>query len=264
MSKTVLSCWCCVLLLSCAKPTDPESLTPSSGGYSVVAKLRTSGYAQDVEVKDTIAYLVQGEGPLTIVSVADPANPRILSVCQQGVRGYSYKLALSDTMVYVASGGFNVNSINVSNPYAPRWVIRAGTRATLDLEVLGGWLFLAIGESGWQVAEIFSLAGYPDVRSTVENPGYAHGMATTTDSCLLVTCGEMGLAIYDLRDIGRVEGHYPPDMTPYAWIDLPGYAVGVDTMGSRRIAFVACGTAGVQVVDFSDTSNVRVIGSYTT
>jgi hypothetical protein len=125
-------------------------------------------------------------------------------------------------------------------------------------------MFHALGGVGWQIIDFSFSPTVPDLLGVVEGPGYAIGMATTADSSLLITCGEMGLAVYDLRDIGRVGGRYDPHMPPMAWIDLPGYAVDVDTMGSQRVAFVACGTAGVQIVDFSDTSNVRVVGSYPT
>jgi hypothetical protein len=266
MLKTVCSLLGCVLFLSCAKPTDPESLTPSSGGYAIVARLPMLGFAQDVEVKDTLAYVAQGEGGLAIVSIADRTNPRVISLCQENMRGSSQKIFRKDTIVYAVAGTSGVNVVNVSNPNVPAWVHRAGgsPNTSRDVEVLGEWWLHAVGSLGWQVGDISSSPMYPDIVSTIESPGYAQGMVTTVDSSLLITCGEMGLAIYDLRDIGQVGGRYDTHTPPIAWIDLPGYAVDVDTMGSQRVAFVACGTAGVQVVDFSDTSNVRVVGSYAT
>ncbi len=256
-----------MFLLSCAKPTDPESLTPSSGGYSIVARLVMPGSAQDVEVQDTLAYVAQGEGGLAIVSIADRTRPSLLSVCQEGVRGYSYKLALNDSIAYLAAGGFGINTISVSNPCLPVFVQHFSGQGTsvVDLEIFGTWLVEAKGEDGMRFADLSAgPAGYVYYRGVLEPPGFARGMTITVDSSLLVACGEMGLAIYDLRDIGRVDGYYTEATGYYAWIDLPGYAVDVVTMGNQPIAYLACGTSGVQVVDFSDTSNVRVVGSYAT
>lgn len=265
MSKTIVSFLCCVILLSCAKPTAPESLTPGSGGYVVVSTLAVPGYAQDVKVKDTIAYVAQGEGGLSIVNVADRAHPRMLSICQDGVKGYSYKIALKDSTAYLAAGGFHVNTINVGNPCAPLFVVNQGTRSTLDLAVFGTWLIASTGEYGLQVGDLGDVTpGYVDFKSTIANPGYAHGMAITADTSLLLASGEMGLTVFNLRDIDEVLGFYRDDKRYDAWIDLPGYAVDVTTMGNQPVAFVACGTAGVQIVNFADTGNVRIIGSYAT
>jgi hypothetical protein len=266
MSKRIFTWLSCVLVLSCAKPTDPESLIPGTGGYTVVGKLVTPGFAQDIEVRDTLVYVAEGEGGVAIVSVANPVNPRLVSVCQQGVRGYAYKLALMDSIVYLAAGGFGLNTANVGNPYAPYFVANyAGASSTSDVEIFGTWLLEGKGEKGVRFGDLAEIAaGYMNPKGTIVCPGYAHGMASTLDSSLLIACGEMGVAMYDLRDIGRTEGYYDESKEYYSWIDLPGYAVDVTTMGNQPIAFVACGTAGVWVVDFSDPASIKAVGSYTT
>jgi hypothetical protein len=254
-----------LVLSSCAEPTDPESLTAGSGGYRVVGKTQTPGYAQDVEINDTLAFVAQGEGGLAILSVANPSGPVVLSVCHQGVRGYSYKLARKDSIVYLAAGGFGLNTINVAQPLAPAFMINySGASSTSDVRVFGDWLLEGKGEKGVKFDDLAQVEpGYVSQKGEILCPGYAHGMETMSDSTLLIASGEMGLAIYDLKDIGRVEGFYDGSKLYETWIDLPGYAVDVRTMGDQRIAFVACGTAGVWVVDFSDTT-ARVIGSYST
>ena len=267
MIKTMVSFLCCTLLLSCAKPTDPESLTPTSGGYTIVARVPTHGFAQDVEVVDTLVYIAQGEGGLAVMSVRDPARPKIIdTVFQQGVRGYAYKLACKDSIVFLASGGFGINTINVSNPYVPLFVANySGASSTNDVEVFGTWILEAKGEKGVRFGDLFQIdPGYVNAKGSIASPGYAHGMTITADSSLIIACGEMGVAIYDLRDIGRVEGYYDDSKRYTQWIDLPGYAVDVVTFANHPIAFLACGTAGIQVVDFADSGNIRVVGGYAT
>jgi hypothetical protein len=262
MRKIGFSLWCCSLfVLSCAKPNDPESLTQSSGGYNIVSTLPTPGYAQDVVVKDTLAYVVQGEGGLLIVSIANPQKPRIVSACQEGVRGYSYKLAVKDSIVFVAAAAFGVNVVNVSVPTSPVAIAsNLAIKPAKSFCVFGNYLFTAISESGVKIAEI-SIPTQTDPRGGIQNPGYAIGVTTTPDSSLLlVACGEMGLALYDIRDMQGGFGPYQQ----VGWTDMPGYANDVVTMGTRRIAFLACGTGGVQVVDFLNTDSLRVVGSYST
>lgn len=260
----------CVLLFSCAKPTAPESLTPGSGGYAVVAKLQLPGYAADVDVNDTLAYVAEGEGGVAVVSVADRGRPRLLGICEDNrLRGYAYKLARKDSIVILAAGGFGINTVNVGSPTAPSFVQRVGgANSVVDLIVFGKWLIEGKSEDGVRFADLdeSGVPGYVSYKGYLYSPGYAHGLATTRDSTLLVSSGEMGLTLYDLRDIETYAGGpgYYDERKGYAsWIDLPGYAVSVALMGDQRIAFVACGTAGVQVVDFSDTT-LNVIGSYPT
>lgn len=266
MLKTIILLLCCILLAGCVKPTAPESLTPGSGGYTVVAKLQLPGYANDLELKDTLAYIAEGEGGVAVVSIANPAAPRLLATCFMGVRGYSYKIARRDSIVYLATGGFGINTVNVGNAYAPAFVAHyGGASSTNDIAVFGSWLLEAKGEAGIRFSDLSGVdPGYIDARGSIITPGYAHGAAFTADSLLLISCGEMGLAIYDLRDIDRVQGFYTPDKESSSWIDLPGYAVHVATMGNQKVAFVACGTAGVYAVDFSDTTRLKVVGGYAT
>jgi hypothetical protein len=261
MSKSMLVLFCCGVMVGCAKPTDPESLTPGSGGYAIVGRVQTPGYAQDVEVRDTLAYIAQGEGGLAIVSVAKPESPRVMSVCLEGVRGYSSKVALLDSTVYVAAGGFGVNVINVSNPDLPfAAVSNVSIKPAQSFHVFGSYLLTAIGESGVKIADITTPTN-PDPRGGLQNPGFALGITTTADSAyLLVACGEMGMAMYDVRDMQGGFGSY----NLVGWTDTPGYANDVAVMPDRPVAFLACGFWGLYVVDFSDTSNVRVVGHYAT
>jgi hypothetical protein len=48
------------------------------------------------------------------------------------------------------------------------------------------------------------------------------------------------------------------------WIDTPGYAEDVVAHPTLPYAFLACGTSGLYIVDFSDSANVKLVGSYST
>ncbi len=266
MSKIIVLLLCAVLFLSCAKPTDPESLYHSAG-YTIVGRLNTAGYAEDVEVKDTLAYIAQGEGGLAVVSIADRSHPRLLSTLLQGVRGTSHRLALNNTAVYIAANTMGLSVVDVSDPLAPTSPYSGGldVKPAQSVCVTQSFAFVAIGEVGVKIMEILSPT-FLDYRATMVAPGYAIGLAATPDtSCLLVACGEMGMAILDIHDMQGGFGHYPQ----IGWTDTPGYATSVAIDPDRRVAFVTCGTAGVYAIDFSDTTSAdtircRVIGSYAT
>ena len=52
--KNVILFFSVALLISCGTPNEPESIIGGDGGYKIVSKYTTSGYAQDVVLRDTL------------------------------------------------------------------------------------------------------------------------------------------------------------------------------------------------------------------
>ncbi len=244
--------------LSCTEPNTPESLTPPAAGYNIVARYETPGFAQDITLQDTIAYIAQGEGGVAIISIADPVHPRLLSIASNELRGYSAKVAVKGTTVFVAAGTFGVSVVDATNPAEPfTTASNLSMKPARSFHLFGDYLFTAVSEQGVRIAEI-SAPTDPDIRGTLDTPGFARTVTTTADSTrLLVGCGEMGFALYDIRDMRNGFGGYPL----IGWTDTPGYVEHVAIIPGTDVALLACGYAGLQVVDFSDTSNIHVVGS---
>ena len=97
-----------LLLSNCGTPVDPESIDGDDGGYKIASKYTTAGYAQDVVIDNTLAFVAQGEGGLMIINISDPKNPTEISTVNQGMKGYAYKVARKDSVLYIAAGGFGV------------------------------------------------------------------------------------------------------------------------------------------------------------
>ena len=249
-----------IFLNSCGKPTDPESMNSyESAGYKIISRYTTIGYAQDVIVKDTLAYLAQGEGGLLIVNISDPENPVLVSSTTDNVRGYCNRIIMKENTVYLAAGSFGVNVLNVANPSLP--VVTAANlsiKPARSFHIMGNFMFTAISEQGFNVCEI-SNPNQPNIRGETRTLGYARGTITTADSLyLLVACGEMGLSIFDISHFENGYGTYP--LTGFG--NTPGYAEEVAVADNDSIAYMACGTAGLQIVNYADSSNVHVVGSY--
>ncbi|MFK5856993.1 MAG: hypothetical protein QM503_12750 [Bacteroidota bacterium] len=248
------------LIVSCGKPTTPESLNPiGDGGYKIISHFQTSAFAQDVLKKDDLCYIAQGEGGLMIANVSDPYNPISISTTSEGVRGYSTKIAMKDSVIYIGAGSFGVTAISVAIPEIPRVTAsNLSMKPAKNLHVMGDYLFTAISEQGVKIAKI-SYPVQPDIRGGMSTSGYAQGIANTADSnYLLVACGEMGLSIFNISDFQEGFANYPLAGQG----DTPGYAEAVTVMDNSSIALMACGTSGLQIIDFSDSTNVHIVGSY--
>lgn len=248
-------------LVSCGTPNDPESISGGDGGYKIVSKFLTTGFAQDVVINDTLAYVAQSEGGMMILSISDRRVPKALSTVSQGLKGSAYKLARKDSVIFLAAGGFGASTINVSNPLDPKiGYINLSLKPARSFEIMDNWLFTAVGEFGFQVSEI-SYPLEPDIRAQTSTPGFAQAVCVTPDKeYMLVACGEMGFAIFYIYYMYNGQNPYP--MT--GWVDTPGYSEDVAAHPDLPYAFLACGTGGFFIVDYSDSANVKVIGGYST
>ena len=254
-----------LFVYGCAKPTNPESLViptkpDESGGYTIVNKFVTNGFAQDVMKKGNLLYITQGQGGLVIVDVSDPKTPVVVSTTTDGVRGYSTKISMKDSAVYIAAGSFGVTVIDAGIPSHPIVSIsNTSMKPAINLHIMGDYLFTATSETGVKIANIYDVL-HPDTRGSIDEVnGYANDVCTYLDSTLLlVACGEMGLQVFDISNFAEGYGPYPL----IGGCDTKGLAESIALSNTAPIAFMACGTAGLQIINFADTSHIFVTGSY--
>ncbi|MHC1774577.1 MAG: LVIVD repeat-containing protein [Lentimicrobium sp.] len=245
------------ILSGCGEPNEPDTIDVS-GNYKIVKKLPTPGFAQDLVIHDSRLYISQGEGGLLIVDISEPEMPEIITQLTEEVRGYSTKICFKDSLVYLSAGSFGVTVVNVSdviNPFVT--VSNLNMKPAKNLFVTGNYLFTAISEQGVKIAEL-SYPEQPDIRGSLSVLGYACGITRSIDTTrLFVACGEMGFSILDITDFQ--DGY--PETVPAGWCDTPGYAEDVVLDESRSLAFIASGTAGLQIIDYADTTNIHIVGS---
>ena len=250
-----------ILLMSCGTPNDPESIIGGDGGYKIVSKYVTSGYAQDVVINGNLAFVAQGEGGLMIIDIANPSSPMELATVAQELKGYGYKIANKDSVVYIAAGGFGVSVVDATDPENPEvTATNLAMKPAKSFDIMGNFLFTAIGEYGFKVSDI-SYPTQPDIRGETITPGFAQGVTVSPDSnFLLIACGEMGFAVFDISELQNGWGTYPI----FGWVDTPGYAEDVAAHPDLPYVFIASGTGGLLIADYSDSGNVKIVGSFST
>jgi len=250
-----------IVFFSCGTPNEPESIVGGDGGYKIISKFLTSGYAQDVVVNDSLAFVTQGEGGLMIINIANRKSPYELSSVTQDLKGYSNKVAIKDSVVYISAGSFGASVVDAADPEDP--VITATNLALKPAKGFDIWenfLFTAVGEYGFKISEI----GYPtqpDIRGETSTPGFAQAVYVSPDrNYLLVACGEMGFSLFNISELQTGWGTYP--MT--GWVDINGYAEDVVAHPTLPYAYLACGTSGLFIVDYSNSADVKIVASYST
>jgi hypothetical protein len=256
----------CILSASCIGPTTPENVVGDlSGNYRIVGKLQTTGYAQDVVATDSFAYVAQGQCGVAIVNIVDPKNPQLISELLTEIPGYSVKvLYLKESsgaeIVYSTNGPYGVASIDVTDkrhPNVPRSV--TPFKPAVSITIFKNFIFCSDSTNGIGIGDITD-PKFPQASWNITVPGFSKGTCVSADGVyLLCAVGEEGLVMENISQL--VTGVEIPD-TLSGHLDLSGMAEDIAVKPGTKYAFVACGPAGLQIVDYTDTANLKLAGSF--
>jgi len=118
-------------------------ISNSSDYIELVATIATPGIAQDVFVQEAIAYVADGQRLLTLIDVADPANPQVIGNLDREADDFARAVwkAPGDDIAFVADTDSRIMAMDISmplDPYSPRTV---GLGFGLNLYELTGLVF---------------------------------------------------------------------------------------------------------------------------
>jgi hypothetical protein len=240
-----------VYTLDCSTPSTPKLLgTLTVGGTANSGVLGTNGSA-------TILYVGVQDYGLRLVDVTNPSNMFL----RGGVSSIAAtrQLAINGTRVYIAndaaSGGICV--VDASNPDAPR-ILGSNGMFAYGLSIQGSNCYYA---SNGELVKIDAsnpsspqvMGGFGSSALSITSEYYASTSSTVAvaGSFAYVADCNQGLKIFDITKlntaslVGRYSGL--------------GEVWGVST--SSNSAYLACDTNGLQILDTSNPSAMRLAGS---
>jgi hypothetical protein len=171
-----------------ARPREPV-LTGSCG---------LSSYATDLRLVDTLAFM--SGLPLTVVSVAQPGNPRILSTWSRGVAG----LDVVDTVLYAVGQNAQFWAVSVANPSSPRTLdsLHLPSYDGEDVVVVGSIAY--VGERVIRVVDVSDPANLR-LRAAVSTPSTWTPRLVYAAPYVYACFGEGGVAIYETTHVAFAE-----------------------------------------------------------
>ena len=246
------------LVVSCGKPNDPEDYT---GGYKIVKKFQTAGYANDLVIDGDLCYVAVGEVGLSVLDITNPLSPVTISTLSDGARGYSTKIAKKGNAVYMAAGSFGITVVNVDDPNNMTVSFaNLNIKPAKNVHIMGNYLVSCLSEHGFNMTNIED-PQFPEIRGTNKTDGYAKGLASSTDKQkVFIATGEMGMSIFDISEFADGYGIYPK----ISDLNLFGYSEDILVDENRSVAFVACGSEGLKIVDYTNIANLNVVGEIKT
>ncbi len=234
--------------LSILDASDPTDVT-------TLSYLPTPGYrADDVDVDGDYAYVADYQVGLTIVDVADPYAPFIVTTLEDTS---CWNVHVENGRAILAGdnlAGWDVAIVDVSDPLAPRTLsgLRlGGTVSRLDL--FGGRGFAGGSDtSQLRTVDLRDPNGWHTVSLTVTRDVLRD--IVLDGPVALCAANHDGLQLFDVSD--------PAAPVLLGAADTPGRARGLVTSGTT--AYVADDSQGIQVIDVSDPAAPVLVGSVAT
>jgi len=237
------------------------------------------GFAYDIAISGSNAYIAGGGTALIVIDVSDPTN--CVAVGGYSADGiYGFDLVERSNYVYVVAGDLTV--FDVSNPTNPQMCTEYDTEGYAeDIAIQGPFAYIAEGSTGLEVLSLHD-PDHPVQVAHIATTGTAWSVCTDSGYAY-VACRSAGIEIFDIGvptnpvsvsqfatlgdawDIHVTGGHAyvaarnkglevisvtnPANPISVAQCYTNGYAIGVFAEGDY--AYLANGSDGLQIVDLS-------------
>jgi hypothetical protein len=180
-----------------------------------------SGVPRTIVVRWKTAYLTADLGGLYVISLTDPADPKIVG--QFKYSGFAYGLAVDRDYAYLAHSDMGLQILDIRNPAVPVKVGSLKLRGEpYGVAVQGHYAYVASGPEGLVVVDI-SRPEKPNVVSTFPVEDFANAVAVS-GGWAYVSDGKAGVKKVDISN--------PAALKLEAAFDTPGESQGVVFCGS--------------------------------
>ncbi len=224
----------------------------------LVGGFNTPGQANAVHIAGPFAYVADGAAGVQVLSLANPVNP--ISIGSYDTPRSAQDVVVAGNRAYVADWDGGLQILDVSNPAHPSW--------------LGSFVTNMCAEAIC-VANDLAYVACPSVLSLITDPK-TYGLqiinvsdptqpdllaATTSDAEGVVLLGDLaltagansGLRLFDVSNPAAPEmvGSYMPGTGPVGFPPRYQFLPVYDVQVAGNLAYLACGTSGIWVVDIS-------------
>ena len=205
------------------------------------------GYARDIYVSGSYAYLATYDDGLRIYDITMPTYPLPVGHIDEG--GEAYGIHVSGSYAYLANYDDVLRIYDITDPSEPDPVGHADDGGSAEgIYVSGSYAYLASQYHGLRIYDVTDPANPLSV-SRIDDGGVTVGIYVSGSYAYLANY-EDGLRIYDITDPSA------PEFVDY--VDDGGYAEGIYVSGS--FAYLANGTDGLRIYYIADPTNPLNVG----
>ncbi len=213
--------------------------------YQDLLKVSTTGNSIIVDGED-YAYIGGAYDGLYILDVSSPDAMTLEGYYNDSAEiNWVYGCDLYMNRAYLANGQDGLLILDVTNKAAPTKLGEIDLYQALDVEVLITHAYVACGSGGIRAIDVSNPSAPFDAAGYINCTSDANGLARS-DDLLFVAAHHGGLDVFNISTLAS-----PVFISN---IDLDGYAKKVEV--KNNCAYVACDLGGLQIVDFSDPTNM--------
>jgi hypothetical protein len=212
---------------------------------SVVFAAQLPGECEALVADSSHLYAASGKAGLAVLTLGDPARPRLLAALK--IPGYALSVARFGSLAALACADCGVSLVDLSDPARPRLLSSfVPAESALAVTVAGNDLYVACGSAGVAVLDV-SRPESPVVSYRLATPTPAYGLARR-DTVVYALCGDSGALI-----LNAANPHQPPQPVRMNWRG----ALAMQVHGN--LAAVACGWYGLWLVDVGNPAQPLAI-----
>jgi hypothetical protein len=239
-------------VIDISDPTNPNVI----GSYYDIP-LKT---IQDIAIKGNYAYVANQHNGLLVIDISDPSQPKYAGVYD--TPGVAMGVALNGNYAYVADGNMGLQVLDITDPAHPELAGSFESLSTYMYSVSVKDSYAYVLSQGLEIIDISDPTQPLHIGSLTL--GGTHGEIIVRDDYVYVS-GE-GLISIDVSDPAnpRIVGNYKSWAVPYIPPGNYTYSSqvfwGLDISGNY--AYLTGNT--LQMIDITDPTNLRWVGSYNT
>ena len=171
-----------------------NSFTPTDLSFVTIP-----GFANEVAVNGSFAYVAAGGAGLQVVNVADRTNPAIIG--SLALPGNANDIKLLGNTAYIASGSAGLQVVDVSTPASPVLVGTFGAASNALTSTVRGTLAYIANGTSLVIADVTNPAFISQVGSLTFNVSTLYGTdVDTTRKLAVVTAGGSGIYTVDISN----------------------------------------------------------------
>ena len=233
---------------------------------TVAGSVDTPGAAKDVAVAGNYAYVADGNS-LQVIDISNPSSPVIRGVLAMVAPQMIVKVRVQNAKVYAAGSGGGLLVIDVSNPAGPVLVSSLALSgvsgsSSIGVAVSGAQVYLANYTGGLQIVNVSTITA-PSPTTTLMDWFTGYKIATKPGLAVVTGVHYFNGGQQNTESVRIL--NVPAGSAPSLVGSLETNAFvfnGVAVTGAY--AYVACGSAGLKIIDISNPATPRIVGSFAT
>ena len=214
-----------------------------------------------VDTEENLVYATCGYEGFKIINITDKTAPKILSevsetsaVINTGHEtGYAHQLFMKEKIAFIGDGAAGLTIINCTDKQSPFIVTHYTGGYGWDAQIVENVLYLAKSFSaGIDLVDITNLTNLTRI-SEIETD-FAVVDLTIAGNRLYAVDAASGLSIYDItnKTHPNLVGTYNPEvLSDFVYVEV-----------KETIAWVVTWKKGIHVVNCSDPTDIRLVGTY--